>query len=198
MGKENIQGLHRGGGGARHGPGTPSPWIMAHAGRIESRRPGGDETPARVLDLACGRGRHSRALLALGHAVTAVDIDCAGLADIAGHPGLEVLQADLEKSPAAWPLEGRRFAAVVITNYLWRALFPFIAGAVAPGGILLYETFAVGNEHLGRPASPDFLLREGELSGFFAESFEVIDYFHGPLARPRPAVIQRLCARKRA
>jgi SAM-dependent methyltransferase len=110
---------------------------------------------AAVLDLACGGGRHTRLFLARGHPVTAADLDLGGLADLRGHPQLELIAADLEGAP--WPLPGRRFGAVVVTNYLWRPLFPAILESVDEGGVLLYDTFARGNE-VRRPTNPDFLL----------------------------------------
>jgi SAM-dependent methyltransferase len=114
---------------------------------------------ARVLDVACGRGRHVRWLAAAGHRVTAVDREDGLLAALAGLA--EAVQADLEGGP--WPLPGRQFDAVVVTNYLWRPLFPALKAAVAPGGLLIYETFAQAHAALGRPRRPEFLLRPGEL-----------------------------------
>ena len=114
---------------------------------------------ARVLDVACGHGRHARCLAAAGHRVTAVDRDADLLAPLAGLA--ETVQADLEGAP--WPLPGRHFDAVIVTNYLWRPLFPALFEAVAPGGLLIYETFAQAHATLGRPRRPEFLLRPGEL-----------------------------------
>ena len=114
---------------------------------------------AQVLDVACGHGRHARWLAAAGHEVTAVDRDPELLVPLAGLAA--TLQADLEAGP--WPLPGRQFDAVVVTNYLWRPLFPALKAAVAPGGLLIYETFAVAQAGLGRPRRPEFLLRPGEL-----------------------------------
>jgi SAM-dependent methyltransferase len=167
---------------------APSPWVTRFAAHIAG--------PA--LDLACGRGRHVRWLLARGIKVTAVDRDVSGLADIAGPPapvaGLEIVAADLEADGAAWPLAGRRFATVIVTNYLWRPLLPAIVAAVAPGGMLLYETFARGNDAFGKPSNPDFLLRPGELIDAVAGSLQVVAYEHGRIDTPRPAIVQRLCA----
>jgi SAM-dependent methyltransferase len=112
-----------------------------------------------VLDVACGHGRHVHWLADAGHRVTAVDRDPALLAPLATRA--QTMAADLEAAP--WPLAGRRFDAVLVTNYLWRALFPALKSAVAPGGLLIYETFAQAHAALGRPRNPDFLLREGEL-----------------------------------
>jgi SAM-dependent methyltransferase len=162
----------------------PFPWIVRFAPLV---RPG-----APVLDLACGRGRHTRLFLERGHPVTAVDIDVSGLADLPGQPRLEVVQADLESAP--WPLPGRRFGAVVVTNYLWRPLFAMILDAVDGGGVLLYETFALGNEAYGRPSNPDFLLEPGELIEAVRGRLQIVAYEHGRIERPRPAIKQRLCA----
>jgi SAM-dependent methyltransferase len=114
---------------------------------------------AQVLDVACGHGRHVHWLRNAGHHVTAIDRDPALLAPLA--PLAATLVADLEADP--WPLPGRQFDAVVVTNYLWRALFPALKAAVAPGGLLIYETFAQAHAALGRPRRPEFLLRPGEL-----------------------------------
>lgn len=163
-------------------PAAPSRWVRRFAGLVP---PGGV-----VLDLACGGGRHSRLFLARGHPVVAVDIDLSRLGDLMGEPRLDAIQADLEGD--GWPLGARRFAGVVVTNYLWRPLFPQLAAAVADGGALLYETFAAGNQRFGRPSNPDFLLRPGELLDAFRPGFTVVAYEHGIVDRPRPAVIQRI------
>jgi SAM-dependent methyltransferase len=165
------------------GPDAPSPWIERFAPLIA---PGGE-----VLDLAAGGGRHARFLLARGHPVVAVDRDISQLTGCR-HPLLGVLEADLEAG--AWPFPDRRFAGVVVTNYLHRPLLAKIVAAVAPGGVLLYETFAVGNERHGRPANPDFLLREGELLEAVAGRLTVVAYEHGFSCRPRPCVRQRIAA----
>ena len=165
-------------------PAPPSPWIRAFAARV----PAGGE----VLDLACGRGRHCRLFLALGHPVTAVDRDPEALAALPADPRLTAIEADLEAGP--WPLEGRRFAGVVVCNYLWRALMPRIAQAVAPGGVLLYETFAAGNERFGRPACPDFLLQREELLHCFSTALRPLAYRHGREPGPPPRMRQALYA----
>ncbi|QBK05764.1 class I SAM-dependent methyltransferase [Hylemonella gracilis] len=115
-----------------------------------------------VLDVACGTGRHLRVFHERGHPVTGLDRDALALATVhAALPGATLIETDLERSP--WPLPGRTYAGVVVTNYLWRALLPTIVQSVAPGGVLIYETFALGNEQHGKPSNPDFLLRPGEL-----------------------------------
>jgi len=134
-----------------HAIAAPSDWVVRWTPLLPPR--------AQVLDVACGHGRHVHWLAAAGHRVTAVDRDPALLAPLAG---LAVtLAADLEADP--WPLPGHRFDAVLVTNYLWRALFPALLAAIAPGGLLIYETFAQAQATLGRPRRPEFLLRPGEL-----------------------------------
>ncbi|MBM3524349.1 MAG: class I SAM-dependent methyltransferase, partial [Alphaproteobacteria bacterium] len=117
--------------------------------------------PGQALDVAAGGGRHSRLLLGAGHRVVAVDRDVAALKAIAD-PQLEVVAADLEDG-SPWPLPGRRFDLIIVTNYLHRPLFATLVEALAPGGLLVYETFAVGNERFGKPSNPAFLLQPGEL-----------------------------------
>lgn len=163
-----------------HGTETPSPWIVRWSHLV----PAGGA----VLDLACGRGRHLRWFAARGHPVLGVDRDAQALAPLAGTG--ETLCADLEDGP--WPLDGRQFAAVVVTNYLWRPLFPRILAAVAPGGVLLHETFAQGNETVGKPSRADFLLAPGELLQAYA-GLRVVAYEDGFLAEP-PRFVQRIAA----
>jgi SAM-dependent methyltransferase len=146
-----------------------------------------------VLDVACGSGRHLRHFRALGHPVVGVDRDLAGVADLSQAAGVDLVQADLEGG-APWPLGDRRFAGVVVTNYLWRPLFPALVAAVAPGGWLLYQTFAQGHERLGRPRNPDHLLAPGELLGVVRDQLTVVAYEHGRVENPAPAVIQRIAA----
>jgi SAM-dependent methyltransferase len=143
-----------------------------------------------VLDLAAGSGRHSRLLRDNGFAVCAVDRDVAGLLPLAG-TGCEVRQIDLETG-GAWPL-GTVYDGIVVANYLHRPLLPTIGHALAPGGIVIYETFAVGTERFGRPRNPDFLLRPGELLEAFA-MLTVVAFEQGEVTAPRPAVIQRITA----
>ena len=170
------------------GRGAPSSWITRFAGEIESGGP--------VLDLACGSGRHSLFLLQRGHQVTACDIDVSALTDIQEEAELEIIAADLENG--SWPFSERQFSAVVVTNYLHRPLFPNILAALTPGGLLLYETFAAGNESFGRPRNPDYLLKRGELlSGAFA-ALTILVYEDLTINDPNPAAVQRVCARKPA
>jgi SAM-dependent methyltransferase len=145
-----------------------------------------------VLDLACGGGRHTRLFLERGHPVTAVDLDVRRLADLQDHPRLDVIQTNLEDAP--WPLPDRRFAVVVVTNYLFRPLFPMILAAVDGNGMLIYDTFAIGNEAYGPPSNPDFLLKPGELIEAVRDQLQFVAYEHGFVEQPRRAVKQRLCA----
>ncbi|MFQ6016934.1 MAG: class I SAM-dependent methyltransferase [Kiloniellaceae bacterium] len=164
-----------------------SAWVARFAGLVPAQ--------GQVLDLACGGGRHSRLFLARGHPVTAVDIDLSGIADLAGHPRLETLEVDLEDG-RAFPLAGRRFAGVVVTNYLYRPLVADLVAAVAPGGVLIYETFARGNERFGKPRNPAHLLDPGELLDAVRGRLRVLAYEDLTVDRPRPAAVQRICAVK--
>ena len=147
-----------------------------------------------VLDLACGAGRHARLFHARGHPVAALDIDLTRLGALKDLPGIEAIEADLERNP--WPLGERRFAGIVVANYLWRPLFPHLVEALEPGGALIYETFARGNERFGKPSNPDYLLAPGELLELARGRFAVVAYEHGVVAVPRPAMVQRIAALK--
>jgi SAM-dependent methyltransferase len=171
---------------APHGPGTPSEWVTRFAHLVP---PDGS-----VLDLAAGRGRHARYFLERGYSVVALDRDVSRMADLAGRA--EVIEADLEDG-SPWPLGARRFDGVVVANYLYRPRFAAIRDAVAPGGVLLYETFGSGNEAYGKPRNPDHLLKPGELIELVRGALDVIAYECGLVERDAgPAVIQRICARK--
>lgn len=147
-----------------------------------------------MADLACGGGRHGRYFFDRGHAVLLVDRDLSRVADLSGAPGVELLQADLESGP--WPLAGRTFSGVVVTNYLWRPRLADVVALVAPGGALIYETFAQGQERLGRPKNPDYLLAPGELLDAVRGKLTVAAYTHGEVraADGTVAMRQRLCA----
>lgn len=167
----------------------PSPWVVSHGECV----PAG----ATVLDVASGGGRHARWFAARGCVVDAVDRDPQS----PGEP-VRFIQADIESGPWPWPAS-RRWDAVIVTNYLHRPLLPLLVGAIAPGGLLIYETFALGNEQFGKPSNPDFLLRPGELLDAVRGHLEVVAYAHGrveiataPGQAPRPAVIQRIAARR--
>jgi SAM-dependent methyltransferase len=163
-----------------------SPWIEKYAHQIPLEKP--------VLDLACGKGRHSLYLLDAGYKVTAVDIDITSISVFQGLDGLSVVQADLEKQ--SWPFSRDAFSGIVVVNYLWRPLFVDIVAALAPGGLLLYDTFMRGNERYGHPRNPDYLLAPGELQEIFGERLEVIDFFEGYVEEPKSAYRQSIAARK--
>jgi SAM-dependent methyltransferase len=144
----------------------------------------------RVLDVACGSGRHLRWLAGRGHAVTGIDRDAAAVAAL---PSVgRIVLADIERD--AWPLPGETFDGIVVTNYLWRPLLATIVASLAPGGVLIYETFAVGNERFGKPSNPDFLLQPGELLWACA-SLQIVAYEDGLLDDP-PRRVQRITARR--
>ena len=148
-------------------------------------------TGGRVLDLACGKGRHTRLLADHGYRVTAADIDVSGLADLGNDPRIEIREIDLETGEQ--PFVGERFAAILICNYLHRPHFAWLADILEPNGLLLIDTFAQGNEVYGRPQNPDFLLAPGELLSAFATRLQIVAYEHGLEFLPRPAVRQRIC-----
>jgi SAM-dependent methyltransferase len=148
-----------------------------------------------ILDVACGTGRHVKLFVDKGCIVTALDISVESLQAVAAHsPSARIIQADIENAP--WPLEGETFDAVVVTNYLWRPLFPQLLASLKDGGILIYETFAVGNETVGKPSRPDFLLKGKELLSLCAE-LHVIAYEDGFLDSP-DRFVQRIVASKAA
>lgn len=163
---------------------NPSRWVRRFAPLVP---------PGEVLDLACGSGRHARLFAALGHPVLAVDRDPAALAASAGQ-GITVMQHDLEADGAVWPFAAGRFAGIVVTNYLHRPLMAQLMASLAPGGVLVYETFAIGNEAFGKPSNPAFLLRPGELLDVAAAAgLRVIAFEDGRVELPKPAMVQRIC-----
>jgi SAM-dependent methyltransferase len=165
----------------------PSAWVRRH---ITAIRAGG-----RVLDLAAGGGRHTRLLLERGYAVVAADRDAAALRAAFGDQGnCRIVELDLETGEG-WRLGGG-YDGIVVTNYLCRPLFADITAALAPGGLLIYETFMSGNERFGKPSNPDFLLRPGELISAFAPPLTVVAFEQGIVGQPRPAAIQHLAAVK--
>jgi len=162
---------------------APSPWVV----RWASALPAG----ASVLDVACGSGRNARWLAARGLRVTGIDRNAEALAGLA--PIAHTVVTDIEGGP--WPLPaGTVFDAVVVTNYLYRPLWPQLLAAVAPGGRLIYETFAAGNETVGKPSNPAFLLAPGELLDVVRGQLRVIGYEDGFVSSPREAYVQRICA----
>ncbi|WP_273163764.1 class I SAM-dependent methyltransferase [Massilia timonae] len=163
----------------------PSPWVE----RFVSLAP-----PGEALDLACGNGRHTRLLAARGLQVLALDLKPEALAASAGH-NVTTMAYDLEAEGSPWPFEAGRFAAIVVTNYLHRPLFAALAASLQPDGILIYETFAQGNQIYGKPSNPAFLLAPGELLGLAQDGgLQVLAYEDGHVERPHPAQVQRLCA----
>ena len=162
-----------------------SPWVARFAPLAAA---------GEALDLACGSGRHTRLLAARGMQVTALDRNAQVLAPLAG-PNVATLVHDLEAEDARWPFAPGRFALVVVTNYLYRPLFAQLAASLRPDGILIYETFAQGNELYGKPSNPDYLLAPQELLGLAREGgLQVLAYEDGHVDRPHPAQVQRLCA----
>ena len=163
-----------------HGTEAPSAWVRRWSHLVPAT--------GEVLDVACGHGRHMRWFAGLGHPVVGVDRSQEAVDAVVGLG--EAVLADIENGP--WPFTGRTFAGVVVTNYLWRELLPAIVQNVAPGGALIYETFAAGNETVGKPSRPDFLLQPGELLGACA-GLRVIAYEDGFLDEPA-RFVQRIAA----
>lgn len=162
----------------------PSNWVKRHAGLI---RPG-----SKVLDLACGSGRHTRLLHALGHTVIAADRDLSGVIDLEGVKNIELRQIDLETPH--WPLAEERFAGIVVTNYLYRPHLQTLAACLDDDGVLIYATFAAGHAAFGHPKNPDFLLQPNELLNTFGKLLHVVAYEQVTSHEPRSAVRQRICA----
>lgn len=160
-------------------------WIARFAPLVP---PGG-----RVLDVACGAGRHSRLFLGRGHPVVALDRDISRLGDLPQREKLRAIEADLE-SGGPWPLGDESFAGIVVANYLHRPLFPIFLHRLEPGGVLIYETFAKGNERFGKPSNPAFLLDDGELLEIVRGKLHVVAYEAVEITTPKPALVQRICA----
>lgn len=174
-----------------HGSELPSPWVQRWSHLVAPR--------GVVLDVACGHGRHARWFYDQNHPVALVDRSQAAIESIAiPQHACEAVVADIENGP--WPFAGREFDAVLVINYLWRPLMPTLLASLAPGGVLIYETFTQGNETVGKPSRADFLLRSGELlalcQGLRVVAFE--DGFQeGPLGQ-RPRFVQRIAAVREA
>lgn len=171
-----------------HADQSPSEWVMRFAPLAERG--------ASVLDVACGSGRHTRLFVERGCHVTAIDRAPRLDPVLASHACVEAVTADLEQD--GWPLGDRRFDVIVVTQYLHRPLFPDLRAALSPEGLLLYETFAVGNAAFGKPSNPDFLLKPRELLETLAADLRVIAFEDGLIETPRRALVQRLAARRAA
>ena len=173
-GSEDLQREHR--------AANPSPWVTRFLG---GAKPGGT-----VLDVACGAGRHLRMALEKGFSVTGIDRDLSRVEDIAGRNDVGLIEADLE-SGHGFPLKDMAYDAVIVTNYLWRPILGEIVGCVAEDGILVYETFALGQEKRGKPSNPDFLLKPNELLEAAVPHLAVVAYEHGVSAGD---MMQRIAA----
>ena len=165
---------------------APSPWVVRFAPLVAGT--------TRVLDLACGTGRHSLFFAARGCSIVAVDRDAQALARLSSTVGVRAVCADLEHGE--WPLSGQRFDAVVVTRYLHRPRMAQVVDCVAVDGVLLYETFAQGNEAFGKPSNPDFLLAPGELLDVVRGRLRVVAFEQGVevVDAARPTVVQRIVA----
>jgi len=169
---------------------NPSPWVTRFGASAPKNMS--------VCDVACGGGRHTRWFAARGHHVVAIDRDLSGVADLVDDPHVTMVEADLEAG-APFPVAPRTMGTVVVTNYLWRPILDEIVDALAPGGLLVAETFARGNERFGRPSNPDFLLRRNELLELaLAHDLVVAGYEDVDVEVPKPACVQRIAARRPA
>ncbi|USG60712.1 class I SAM-dependent methyltransferase [Sneathiella marina] len=164
-----------------------SPWVRKYSSLFPKEHP--------ILDVACGNGRHSFFMHELGHDVFATDRDVAAINATQIPVDISIIEADLERQP--WPFSTQIFSGVIVVNYLWRPLFQDIIDCLAPGGVLLYDTFAQGNEKYGRPRNPDFLLAPEELNNLCRQNFDILEYFHGAIKGPKPAMRQSIAAIKK-
>lgn len=164
--------------------GTPSQWVVEHAPLV---RKGG-----RVLDLACGSGRHAIWLAGQGYQVDAVDRDAQAVVAIQAMPNISVSITDIETGD--WPETDQRYDGIVVSRYLFRPLLKTLAGMLNPDGVLIYETFMLGNERYGRPSNPDYLLQPDELNLVYAPLLKIYAFEQGKVDDPVPAVMQRICA----
>jgi len=162
----------------------PSPWISRFSSILEKK--------TEILDLACGAGRHGRLFLDQGHSVFFVDKNLEGVEDLSSHPQATLQQTDLEDGKD-WPFDDGQFGAIVVVNYLYRPHLKDMIKSLKPGGVLLYETFALGNEKFGRPRNPDFLLKPGELIELVQGQLQVVAFEHGLEGEK---VVQHICAVK--
>ena len=168
----------------------PEPWVLHATHLVPPRAP--------IVDIACGGGRHARWFLANDHQATLIDRDVSAVADLRNDVGATIVSADLESSHVdiLHIIPPARFGGVIVVNFLWRPLMSAIVEAVAPGGVLIYQTFAVGNARHGKPSNPDYLLRPGELLDAVSGRLEVLRYEHGEDLLDRPVTIQRIVARR--
>lgn len=164
----------------------PSPWLEAYAGHI---RPQGS-----VLDVAAGRGRNARWLAQQGFRVEAVDRDAEVMQAMRGIDGITLRVADLEQN--GWPYKDQQFDAIVVCRYLHRPLFPHLIDSLAPGGVLIYETFMQGQAVYGKPSNPEFLLKPDELLEAFQPALEILAFEQGLQELPKPCMLQHLVGRK--
>lgn len=164
----------------------PSPWIVKHAPLIAKE--------GRVLDLACGNGRHAICLAKQGYRVDAIDRDAQALSSMLGVDNINASIADFEAG--GWPDSERRYDGLIVSRYLYRPLLLTLAEMLNPGGVLIYETFMMGNEHYGKPSNPDFLLQPDELLEVYSPALTIVAFEQGEQKTPRPAVMQRICAVK--
>lgn len=162
-----------------------SPWVTRFAHLAPKNLP--------VLDLACGSGRHTRFFRKRGLRVTAADIDLSGMVDLESDQGVTLVKCDLEDG-SRWPFGTQTFGTVVVTNYLHRPLLPSLVATLAHGGVLIYETFALGQAAFDKPRNPNHLLKPGELIDAVRGKLQIIAYEHGQFQQPRPSVRQRICA----
>jgi cyclopropane fatty-acyl-phospholipid synthase-like methyltransferase len=170
----------------QHLPEEPSQWIVKYAPLINKK--------GRVLDLACGRGRHAIWLAKHDFQVDALDRDALMTSNMVGINNINVLTVDIETGD--WPQLAQRYDGIVVSRYLYRPLLRTLAGILNPGGVLIYETFMTGNERYGRPSNPDFLLRPNELFETYSPLLNIVSFEQGEEEMPRPAFMQRICVSK--
>lgn len=166
--------------------GAPSPWVVQYIPLVNKND--------RILDLACGSGRHAIWLAGQGYHVDAIDRDTQAVSGMVGIDNIKVFILDLEAGN--WPSADQRYGGIIVSRYLHRPLLRALAEILTPGGVLIYETFMAGNERHGKPSNPDFLLQPDELLATYSPLLDVIAFEQGEEMTPRPAVMQRICAKK--